>query len=126
MSKAARHRAKFFGKRRLPVIGETKPDGCHPALDPRRSIAEAWAFFETVDSFAASTKLRRAARLEIMNFKISFTDGSWRIVAADVYSLDERLVVFLKSNEPVLTAVLANVLFFEPAAAETSHDVDRH
>ena len=46
------------------------------------------------------------------------TDGSWRIVDADVYSLDERLVVFLKDSEPILTAVVQNVLFFEPVAPE--------
>jgi hypothetical protein len=53
-----------------------------------------------------------------MSFKVSFTDGSWRIIDADVYSLDERLVVFLKDSEPILTAVVANVLFFEPVAPE--------
>jgi hypothetical protein len=63
-----------------------------------------------------------------MNYKIFFTDGSWRIVDADVYSLDERLVVFLKDSEPILTAVVANTLFFEPVAPEpekSSHD-DAH
>jgi hypothetical protein len=34
----------------LPIIGARKPDDNHPALDPRRSIDEAWAYFEALDS----------------------------------------------------------------------------
>ena len=35
-------RAKFFGSRKPPIIGARKPDDNHSALDPRRSVKEAW------------------------------------------------------------------------------------
>ena len=53
-----------------------------------------------------------------MNFKVSFTNGEWRTVVADGYTLDEALVVFLKNGEPVLTCFTANMLFLEPLPAE--------
>jgi hypothetical protein len=37
-----------------------------------------------------------------------------------VFTIDDNLVVFLKDNEVVMTCFLANMLFFEPAPAETS------
>jgi hypothetical protein len=42
-------RGRYFGSRRIPVIGARKPDGKLPAIDPRRSVSEAWAYFEALD-----------------------------------------------------------------------------
>ena len=61
-----------------------------------------------------------------MNYKIFFTDGSWRIVDADVYSLDDKFLVFLKADQPVLSCITNNVLFWEPLAAETPRQEPRH
>ena len=49
MSKLSRGRGKFFGSRRLQPIGATKVSGKQPALDPRKSVAAAWAYFEALD-----------------------------------------------------------------------------
>ena len=63
-----------------------------------------------------------------MNFKVGFLHGAWRTVEADLYTLDDNLLVFSKDGQPILTCVLGNVLFFAPFTPEpekTSHDVDR-
>jgi hypothetical protein len=57
---------------------------------------------------------------EPMNFKVAFVSGAWTIIQADCYTLDERLLVFVKDGHPVLTAILANVLFFEPTTETES------
>jgi hypothetical protein len=38
-----------------------------------------------------------------------------------VFPIDDNFVVFSKDNEPGLTCVLANVLFFEPTDREPAH-----
>ena len=53
-----------------------------------------------------------------MSFKVAFTDCFWRIVESDVYAIDNDLLVFMKADQPILTAVVENVLFFEPVAPE--------
>jgi hypothetical protein len=42
-------RAKFFGSRKPPIIGARKPDDNHSALDPRRSVKEAWDWVTRFD-----------------------------------------------------------------------------
>jgi hypothetical protein len=51
-----------------------------------------------------------------MKFKVAFVSGAWRTIEADCYTLDERLLVFVRDGNPVLTTILSNVLFFEPIA----------
>jgi len=48
-----------------------------------------------------------------MKFKVVFTHNVYRTVEADHYVIDDRLIVFMRDCEPVLTCVAANVLFFE-------------
>ena len=53
-----------------------------------------------------------------MKFKIAFTHGAWRTVEADLFATDDNLLVFSKDGRPVLTCVLANVLFWEELPPE--------
>jgi hypothetical protein len=54
-------------------------------------------------------------------FKVAFVSGAYKTIEADDhYTVDERLLVFESDGKVVLTAVLANTLFFEPVTAETS------
>jgi hypothetical protein len=48
-----------------------------------------------------------------MTYKIAFNSGPWRTVEADCHTVDERFLVLIKEGQPVLTAVLANVDFFD-------------
>jgi hypothetical protein len=51
-----------------------------------------------------------------MKFKVAFLSGAYRTITADCFTVDERFLVFVKGGNPVLTAVLDNVLFFDPTA----------
>jgi hypothetical protein len=53
-----------------------------------------------------------------VNFKVAFTHGVWKTVDADLFADNGEVVVFTKDGQPVLTCVLANVLYFEPFVPE--------
>jgi hypothetical protein len=38
----------------------------------------------------------------------------WKTIEADSYVNDERLIIFMKDEKAVLTAVLANVAYWQP------------
>ena len=41
-----------------------------------------------------------------MKYKICFLSGTYRTLTADSFTVDERLIVFFRGGDPVLTAVL--------------------
>jgi hypothetical protein len=53
-----------------------------------------------------------------MLIKIAFVGGAWRNVQADCHATNDGLLVFIKDGQPALTAVLDNILFFEPKQPE--------
>ena len=55
-----------------------------------------------------------------MKYKICFLSGAYRTVDADCFTIGERFLVFVKGGNPVLTAVLANVAYWHPAAETES------
>lgn len=60
-----------------------------------------------------------------MTFKVAFTHGAFRTVQADFAAVDEKLIVFTRDGETVLTAIIDNTLFFEPISAETCRQEPR-
>jgi hypothetical protein len=50
-----------------------------------------------------------------MKYKVYFASNARRVVEADHYVYDDKLLVFMRDGTPVLTAILANVTCFYPA-----------
>ena len=47
-----------------------------------------------------------------MKFKVYFLSNARSIVEADNYAVDDKLLVFIKDDKPVLTYVLTNITCF--------------
>ena len=60
-----------------------------------------------------------------MKYRLAFTSGAWRTLEADGFTESNNLLVFVKDDKPVLTAVTANLCFFEPAPPEPARTFDR-
>jgi hypothetical protein len=45
--------------------------------------------------------------------KIAFISNAWRVIDADDYAIDDHTIIFTKEGRIVLTAILANVAYFE-------------
>jgi hypothetical protein len=44
-----------------------------------------------------------------MKYKIYFASNARRVIEADHYAVDDNTLVFIKTQQPVLTCTLANV-----------------
>jgi hypothetical protein len=112
----------------LPIIGARKPDDNHPALDPRRSIDEAWAYFEALDS--GPQQQSAGERLDLKRWITRFsspTAPGESLTPTFTRSMNDSLCSS-KTASQSWRRLSRTTLFFEPVAPEpekSSHD-DAH
>jgi hypothetical protein len=52
-----------------------------------------------------------------MIYRVSFNGGTWREIDADLFTINDDWIAFIKDERPVLTCVRDNLIFIEPVEA---------
>jgi hypothetical protein len=52
-----------------------------------------------------------------MIFKVAFKGNTWRTLEADLFTINDDWIAFIKDDKPVLTWVRDNLIFIEPVEA---------